>query len=135
MASQDFPSSVPVCPNRDEKEQAYEEAKGEQRPFVAVTDEEDMPGWRALYRMDPTGEGRENWYVLTNEAVTEVDDQRDRFEDYMEHDAVIEGCSMDEGALHGLSRADAEDLANRFADVVWDKDNWEERTPRDAFTE
>ena len=133
MGSQSFPSTVPVCTTQDEKDSAYEDAKDEQRPFLAVTNEEAMPRWRAVYVMDTTGKGREEWYELSPSAVDELEEQRGRFEDYIEVDSIIETCSTADGALHGLSESDAKELAQGFADVVWDTDNWEMMTPRNSF--
>ncbi|ELY96905.1 hypothetical protein C482_14694 [Natrialba chahannaoensis JCM 10990] len=92
-----------------------------------------MPGWRVVYMMDQTGENRQAWYFLTEEAVEEIDQQREKFVEYMDSEVVIEKCRVKEGALHGLSQSDAKDLADRFADVVWDTDNWEKYAPRDVF--
>lgn len=133
MPNQKFPSSVPVCDNIEEKEEEFEKAKEDQRPFLAVTDEEDLPGWRAVYMMDSTGEGRENWYYLTDSAVDEVEEHRSQFEQYLVEDSWVSSCSNTEGELHGLSKDDAKALADRFADVVWDEDNWKEVTPREIF--
>lgn len=138
MSNQQFPSDVPVCGDTKEKNEVYEEAKDGQYPFLAVIDEDDMPGWRVLYIMDPTGEGRKEWYVLSDNAIKEVDEYRDEYEQYIQQGAleqgvVIEQCTAEEGGLHGLSKADAQNLASRFADIVWDTDNWEKKRPEDAF--
>ncbi|WP_152422019.1 hypothetical protein [Natrialba chahannaoensis] len=133
MPTIDTPSSVPVCTDQSEIRDEKQKAKEEQRPFVAVTNEESMPGWRVVYMMDQTGENRQAWYFLTEEAVEEIDQQREKFVEYMDSEVVIEKCRVKEGALHGLSQSDAKDLADRFADVVWDTDNWEKYAPRDVF--
>ena len=133
MSNQKFPSSVPVCDSTEEKEEEFEKAKEDQRPFLAVTDEDDFPGWRAVYMMDSTGEGRENWYYLTDSAVEEVEGHRTQFKQNLVEDSWVSPCSNTEGELHGLSKDDAKALADRFADVVWDEGNWKEVTPREIF--
>lgn len=127
------PSNIPVCASQSEIRDEKQKAKENQRPFIAVTNEEAMPGWRARYMMDQTGENREAWYFLNESAVNQVDQQRERFSKKMEHDAIVEGCGVKEGALHGLSKTDAKELADQFADVVWDTNNWEKYAPRDVF--
>jgi len=115
------------------RKREFERAKEDQQPFLAVTDEEDLPGWRAVYMMDSTGEGRENWYFLTDSAVEEAEEYRSQYEQYLIEDSWVSSCSNTEGELHGLSEDDAKALADRFADVVWDEDNWKEVTPREIF--
>jgi len=128
------PSEIPICVNLEEIREEKKRAKEGQRPFVAVTDETAMSGWRARYMMDQTGQDRESWYFLLKSAVDEVDEQREQFVQYIEHDeVVIERCGVKEGALHGLNKKDAKDLASRFADVVWDTSNWEKYAPREVF--
>ncbi|MEA5387258.1 hypothetical protein VB779_09465 [Haloarculaceae archaeon H-GB11] len=133
MKSVVFPDDIPVCTDAEEKTKAYEQAKNEQRPFLAVTDEDDMPGWRAVYNMDPTGEDRDEWYILKDSAVQAADNHREQYEQYIQEDCVIEGCSEKEGGLHGLDKTDAKQLANLFADVVWDTNNWAKWHAKDAF--
>ena len=133
MSKKKFPSSVPVCASIDKKEEEYKEAKDDQRPFLAVTDEGDLPGWRAVYMMDLTGEERENWYHLTDSAVEDAEEYRSQYENYLVDDSIVATCSNDKGELHGLKKGDAKMLADCFADVVWDTDNWKKVTLRDAF--
>lgn len=133
MVSQSFPSQVPVCTSIDQKISEYQAAKDDQRPFLAVLDEEDMPGWRAMYNMNPTGEGREGWYELSDPALNDIKEHHELFIEDVEPDTVVEKCSAREGALHGLSKSHAKDLANRFADIVWETDNLEKITPKEYF--
>ena len=134
MPTINTPTDIPICTNQQEIREERKKAKQGQRPFVAVTDETAMPGWRARYMMDQTGQDREPWYFLTKSALNEVDEQREQFVQYIEHDeVVIERCSVKEGALHGLNKTDAKDLASRFADVVWDTSNWKKYAPREVF--
>lgn len=133
MTNQDFPSSVPVCDDISEKNEEYQRAKDEQRPFLAVVDDDDLPGWQAIYVMDTTGEGRRNWYYLTEEGVEEVEERRSNAKDFMERDSWMTACSDTRGELHGLPKDEAEYLAERFAEIVWDTDYWKEVTPREIF--
>lgn len=133
MSAKNIPSSVPVCVDMTEKNEEYERAKQEQRPFVAAVDDDDLPGWQALYVMDTTGEGRKNWYYLTDSGVDEVEKYRSLFENDIQHDSWVSQCSETRGELHGLSKVDAVDLAEQFADVVWDNNNWKKVTPREIF--
>jgi hypothetical protein len=134
MPSINPPSNIPVCTNQQEIRDEKRNAEEGQRPFLAVTDEEAMPGWRARYMMDQTGENREAWYFLTDSAVDEVDKRREQYVQYIQQDdVIIEGCGVKEGALHGLDKPDAKDLAGRFVDIVWDTDNWERYAPREVF--
>ena len=133
MVDQDFPTDVPVCTSTSEKNDAYQAAKDNQRPFLAVTDEEEMPGWRAVYDMDTSGQDREEWYVLSDQALEVLEVHRERFEKRIEVSCVVEGCSRDEGGLHGLSKSDAESFAKHLTDFVWNTDHWEETTLEEEF--
>ena len=129
----DFPSSAPVCGGIDEKNEQYQRAKDEQRPFLAVVDDDDLPGWQAIYVMDTTGEGQRNWHYLTEEGVELAEERRSTAEAHLQHDSWVSTCSETRGELHGLSKDDAKHLADRFAEVVWDTDYWKEVTPREIF--
>ncbi|WP_049970445.1 hypothetical protein [Haladaptatus cibarius] len=133
MSAKNIPSSVPVCSSIDEKNEEYQEAQNEQRPFLAVVDDDDLPGWQAIYVMDTTGEGRENWYYLTDEGVEMVEKHRSSSENHLEHDSWTANCSDIRGELHGLAKGDAEYLADKFAEVVWDEDYWKKVTLREVF--
>lgn len=129
----DFPASVPVCTDMDEKNEQYQRAKNEQRPFLAVVDDDDLPGWQAIYVMDTTGEDRRNWYYLTEEGVEIAEERRSTAETHLQHDSWVSTCSKTRGELHGLSKDDAEYLADRFAEIVWNTEYWKEVTPREIF--
>ena len=133
MTSPRFPSTVPICTSTDEKNSVYQDAKDNQRPFLAVTNEEAMPGWRVFYDMTPTGDGRVEWYELSESALDDLKEHHERFKQRIEQDSFIEGCATDEGGLHGLSKSDAEDLADRFTGFVWDMDCWVVVEPGQAF--
>jgi hypothetical protein len=133
MPSIDPPSSVPVCTTEDEINAAKHDARQGQRPFVAVTDEEGMSGWRARYSMSEAGHDRESWYLLREEAVAELETLHREFQQYADQYSFNDGCSHKSGALHGLSEEDARELAGLFAEVVWDVDNWREYSSQEVF--
>lgn len=124
-----FPSNVPMCKNDDEVDRQYERAEDDRRPFVAMTEEDGSPTRRVVYAMDPTGGGTDRGYVLSNDAVERIDDHRVRAERESEREVGVGECSETDGTVRGLTVDDAQDVASRVADIVWNTDNWETRTP------
>ena len=132
--SSDFDYTVPVCTTSNDRDKEFKKAKDEQRPFVVTENhDDDLPGWRARYDMNPTGEDREEWYFLSDDALKAIKSVHDDFQQFVDAGTVIEGCSNDEGALHGLSKSNAKRLADEFAEIVWDKSNWEEHRLEDDW--
>lgn len=133
MSARDFPSTVPVCTGDDEVDAERRIAEEEERPFVAVIDVDGTPGWKAAYSMEEAGHSREKWYLLEERAVAELAELHGQFQQAAERYSFNDGCSNKSGSLHGLCEEDARELAELFAEIVWNPDNWEPHNPEEVF--
>jgi len=133
MPTRDFPSSVPVCTGRDEVDAEKRTAKEESRPFVAAISVDGTPGWKAAYSMEEAGHDTEEWYLLVEEAVGELAERHGQFQQKAKQYSFNDGCSNKSGSLHGLSEEDARELAELFAGIVWNPDNWNAHDPEEVF--
>lgn len=124
MSERDFPSNVPMCKNGDEVDRQYERAEDDRRPFVAMTEEDGASTRRVVYSMSPTGGGTDRGYVLSDDAVERIDACWDQ----IEPESDVEERTETEGTFRGLTIDDAQDVADRVADIVWNTDNWETQT-------
>lgn len=117
-----------MCKNDDEEERQYAEAADDRRPFVAMVEGDGESGRRVVYAMESTGEGADDGYALSDDAVDELDDYREQVERDDDRELSAGTCTRMEGSFDGLTIDGAQDVATRVADVVWNTDNWEDRT-------
>jgi hypothetical protein len=133
MPTRDFPSSVPVCTSKDEVDTERRNATEDDRPFVAVIDVDGTPGWKAAYSMEEAGDSQEEWYLLEEKAVADLAERHGEFQQAAEQYSFNDGCSHRSGSLHGLGEEDARELAEQFAEIVWDPDNWTQHNPEEVY--
>lgn len=116
-----------MCKNDDEVERQYAEAADDRRPFVAMVEGGGESGRKVVYDMSSTGEGPDG-YILSDDAVEELDGYRKQVERDDDHELRAGECTLMEGSFTGLTIDGAQEVATRVVVIVWDGDNWEDRT-------